>query len=120
MLGTALDKWQLRALFWQALAAKPGKCGRVPSPGVPFPVTNKEQAGSFWNQQLSSPPPRDGGEVAVNLLYVISWFWGNCQTYCVPLAGLGDKYWAYCVSPAYAGFGSSSGIREGFRGGNMA
>lgn len=55
-LGTALDKWQLRALFCQsrqALAAKPGKCGRVPSPGVPFPVTNKERAVSFWNQQLS-------------------------------------------------------------------
>lgn len=93
-LGTALDKWQLRALFCQsrqALAAKPGKCGRVPSPGVPFPVTNKERAVSFWNQQLSFFFFLQGVWVRRLSTYCVSsaGLGGSCQTYCEPSAGLG-------------------------------
>lgn len=73
-LSTALDKWQLRAVFcqsWQAVAAKPERCGRMPSPGVPFPVTNKEWAVSFWTQQLVLE-----GQLS-DLLCAISLVWGR-------------------------------------------
>lgn len=67
---------------WQALAAKPGKRGKVPSLGVPFPVTNKEWAVSFWTQQLVLE-----GQLS-DLLCAISWFGAVARpTVCYQLMG---------------------------------
>lgn len=124
-LSTELDKWQIRAVFcqsWQALAAKPGKRGKVPSLGVPFPVTNKEWAVSFWTQQLVLE-----GQLS-DLLCAISWFGAVARpTVCYQLMGgqlsyllcaiscFGGSCQTYCVPSAHADFGSSSGTRKGLK-----